>query len=116
MVADDDALKAYAARLTERQEDLDRAKRNNDVGQQESIEQEIESLRDELKKGRGLGNRLRRASDDRDRIRKAVGNAIRRAISDIAQYDSRFAEHLKYNLRLGMNPLYSPNEGVAWST
>lgn len=115
-MSDEEALKAYAARLAELQEELDRAKRNNDVGQQESIEKEIEALKGELRKGRGLGNRLRRASDDRDRIRKAVGNAIRRAIENIAQYDSRLAAHLKCALHLGMNPLYSPNEDVTWTT
>lgn len=114
---DDEAVKAYKARLMELREDLDRAKRDNDIGPQEALQAEIDALTDELKQGRGLGNRLRRASDDRDRIRKAVGNAIRRTITHISQYDSRFAEHLKSPaLRLGLNPLYSPSESISWET
>lgn len=114
---DAESLKAYAARLTELREELEDAKRDNDIGRQEAIQVDIESLNGELKRGRGLGNRLRKASDDRDRIRKAVGNAIRRSINGIGQYDPRLAEHLKSQaLRLGLSPLYSPMEDVAWDT
>jgi hypothetical protein len=115
--SDAEALEAYAAKLTDLREELEKAKCDNNVGLQETLQGEIESLTGELKSGHGLGNRLRRASDDRDRIRKAVGNAIRRSVKAIAQYDARLAQHLKSRaLRLGLTPLYSPEEEFVWDT
>ena len=64
-----------------------------------------------------IGRRLRQACNDRERLRKAVGNAIRRAVKDIAKYDSQLAAHLSTpTLRLGFHPLYAPAEEIDWAT
>lgn len=115
--SDEEALSAYPAKLAELKAELDQANRDNDIGRQEQIQSDIESLMEELKRGRGLGNRLRKAADDRDRFRNRVGNAVRRAIENISAYDPRLAEHLKSPaLRLGHNPIYYPPDGIVWET
>ena len=60
------------------------------------------ALAERVKKATGLGGRIRQVADDRDRVRKAVGNAIRRAVRDIGYFDRPLAEHLQVpRLRCG---------------
>ena len=114
---DEAALKAYHSRLKELRADFDDAKNDQDLARQEAAEEEIKAITAELRRSKGLGKRVRQASDDRERIRKAVGNAVRRTIKEIARYDSSFAEHLKSpTLRLGHNPLYYPKDDIDWVT
>ena len=74
-------------------------------------------LAEHIQKDTGLGNQIRRASDDRDRVRKAFQANIRRVRREIAQYDRRFAEHLKLpRLRCGWSPCYNPQDDIEWHT
>jgi hypothetical protein len=115
--SDREALAAYHAKLVELREELEKAKDNNDPGAQERIREEIESYTQQIREARGLGGSLRKESDDRERVRKAVGIAVKRAVNEIAQYDQRLADHLcSPRLICGQNPCYSPNEGVQWDT
>jgi 7-cyano-7-deazaguanine synthase in queuosine biosynthesis len=115
--SDREALTAYRARYEELMEELDEARRNNDSAAESRIQDEIEWLTEQIRKDLGPGGRLRKASDDRERVRKAVSNAIRRAINDIGQFDLRLAEHLKPpRLKCGLNPSYSPDEAIHWET
>jgi len=103
--------------LVELREVLQEAKDNNDPGAQERIQEEIEWYSQQIHEARGLGGRLRKESDDRERVRKAVGVAVKRAIKDIAQYDQRLAEHLTAHLICGQNPRYvSPDQERQWET
>ena len=114
---DRDALSAYHAQLVELREQLQRAKDNNDAGEQERIQKEIEAYTQQIRESSGLGGRLRKASDDRERVRKAVGIAVKRAIEDIAQFDHRLADHLHApRLRCGQHLCYAPELGTQWET
>jgi 7-cyano-7-deazaguanine synthase in queuosine biosynthesis len=115
--SDREALTAYRARYEELKEELDEARKNNDSGAESRIQEEIEWLTDQIRKDRGLGGRLRKASDDRERVRKAVGMALKRAIKEIASYDQRLAHHLSPPLLIcGQNPCYVPDQDVQWET
>jgi hypothetical protein len=110
-----ESLAAYRVKLTDLREDLQKAKDNNDPGEQEKIQEEIESISKELRKSRGLGGRLRTVSDDRERVRKAVSNAVKRAIKDIAQYDRCLADHLASpRLICGRKLSYFPGQDLKW--
>ncbi len=114
---DQDALSAYQARYAELKEELEEAKSNHDDAAISRIQGEMESFMEEIRKAKGLGGRIRKDADDRDRVRKAVGNAIRRAVKDIGQFDKRLADHLKSPcLCCGLNPCYSPAQDVTWET
>jgi hypothetical protein len=116
-VADREALSAYRARADELVEELQEARENNDPGAQERIRQEMQFLAEQTRAARGLGGRQRKASDDRERVRKAVANAIRRTIQTIAQYDRQLAEHLRGpRLRVGRSLSYTPDRGLRWET
>jgi hypothetical protein len=114
--SDREALAAYHAKLVELRVELQEAKDNNDPGAQERIQEEIESYTHEIRQAHGLGGRLRKSSDDRERVRKAVGIAVKRAIKEIAQYDKQLAEHLSAHLICGQNPRYAPDKGAQWDT
>jgi hypothetical protein len=50
-------------------------------------------------------------------LRKAVGNAIRRALKEIAEHDANLAIHLSPpRLTCGLSPRYDPGPDVAWET
>ena len=114
--SDADALSAYRARYEQLKDELEDAQERHDVDAEERIRVEMEDLQIQIKKDQGLGGRLRKDSDDRERVRKAVRAAIRRAILEIGKYDKRMAEHLKPpTLKCGCQPCYEPNEPVEWA-
>ena len=108
--SDRQALSAYRARYEELEKELAEARRISEQGMappipESDIVKEMNFLAEHIQKDTGLGNRIRRASDDRDRVRKAFQANIRRVRREIAQYDRRFAEHLKPpRLRCGGRP------------
>lgn len=113
--SDREALSAYHAKLVELREELQKAKDNNDHGAQATVQREIEEFTQQIRESGGLGGRLRKASDDRERVRKAVWIAVKRAIKEIAQYDKRLADHLSPpRLTCGRNPSYLPDQDVQW--
>ena len=118
--SDRDALAAYRVRYEELKEELTDAQRCLDQGMtpprpESLIRREMVLLAEQLKKDTGLGKSIRKASDDRDRIRKAFQASIRRVKEEIAKYDKRFAEHLKFpRLRCGLSPCYDPQDDILW--
>ncbi len=113
--ADAEAVTSYRARLAEIADDIDGAKRANDPVRQEQLEQERSALLAELKSDTGIGGKLRDAGSDREKVRKAVTNAITRAVEDIAKFDTHFAEHLRLTLDRGHTLTYVAG-GVSWLT
>ena len=121
-VTDQQALAVYRAKYEELKENLSEAQRYAEQGMappipESDIRQEMNFLIEQIRKDTGLGKRIRRASDDRDRVRKAFQASIRRVSKEIAQYDRRFAEHLKPpRLRCGLSPRYDPQDDIEWHT
>jgi hypothetical protein len=114
---DNTAFMAYKVRAAELSEGLRKAKQNNDPVAEEEIRGEMDKLAAEAKAARGLGGRTRKAADDHERLRKAVRNAVTRALKDIADNDRRMAEHLQPpQLNLGCHPCYQPSEEIIWET
>ncbi|GAB6094002.1 hypothetical protein JCM14469_02540 [Desulfatiferula olefinivorans] len=118
--ADQDAFAAYRVRYEELKEKLAEAQNYTDQGMappfpESDIRQEMVFLAEQIKKDKGLGKRIRNASDDRDRVRKAFQANIRRVTKEIAKYDRRLAEHLKSpRLRCGWSPCYDPHDDIPW--
>lgn len=118
--SDQEALAAYRVRYEELKAELAEAQRYTEQGMvapasESDIRKEMLSLAEQIKKDKGLGKKIRRASDDRDRLRKAFQANIRRVTKEIAKYDKRFAEHLKFpRLRCGWSPSYNPHDDIHW--
>ena len=119
---DEQALAAYAAKYQELKEELTEAERYADQGlapirPKSDITQEMTVLYQQIQKDTGLGGKIRRVSDDRERVRKAFLASVRRTRDEIARYDKRLAEHLKPpRLRCGWFPRYDPQEDIVWHT
>jgi hypothetical protein len=112
--SDTEARDAYQARYREIQEEMEQARKDNDEAAKERLRKETEMLAKELK-DRGWAGRPKKEKDDRNRVRNAVGNAIRRAIEQIAEYDKGLAEHLQPpRLRCGNHPVYDPGSKIDW--
>jgi hypothetical protein len=117
-VLDGEGLATYRAAYEDAQHALEEAKANNDLGAQERAEHDLAILAGELERHQGLGRSRREAVSDREKVRKAVGNAINRAVKEIHRYDRRFAEHLSPpRLTCGNAPCYRPGtEAIRWET
>jgi hypothetical protein len=83
----------------------------------EELEKEQNWITSELGKSRGFKGRNRRLGDDRNKVRNRVCNAIRRALRQIKEYDTRLCDHLtKPILNLGHTINYVPRNDMSWST
>jgi hypothetical protein len=115
---DAQGLAVYRTAYEEYQEALEEARANNDPAAAEEAQRNINLLAAEMKRHQGLGRRKRQAGSQRERVRKAVDNALARVVREIAQYDRRFAEHLTApRLTRGHRPCYRPGpDGLRWET
>lgn len=114
--ADSDAVKQAKDQYLELTSELDRAKRDNDLAAQSRLEPEIKGVEDYLRSVRGLDGRSRKASDDADKIRRAMTQAIGRTISSLREKDKlpAAARHLGNAIKTGLFMSYDPEEEVDW--
>ena len=79
------------------------------------LESDKRWLVSELANAQGLGGEIRKLGDDRNKVRNRVGNAIRRALKKIKQYDRPLSDHLrKPILNLGHTLSYVPRDSLTW--
>lgn len=111
------AVQSYRLRIQELTVELEKARNDNDLGKIEDLEKEKEWITAELTSAHGLGGRVRKLDDDRNRVRNRVCNAIQRALKKIKQYDRMLFEHLQRPvLNLGYSISYIPRADLSWST
>ncbi len=112
---DPEALSAYRVRCTELAADIAQARKDHDEAAQDRAEAELAALTEEIRRATGLGGKVRAEADEADRVRKAVGAAIRRAVDDIRDYDRALADHLQRpRLSCGRSPCYRPDDNRTW--
>lgn len=111
------AIQSYRLRIREIEGDLEKARKNNDLGQIAKLEKEKNWLSTELTSACGPGGRVRKLADERNKVRNRVCNAIQRTIKKIKQYDELLSEHLgRPTLSLGHSISYMPRSALSWST
>lgn len=113
-VLDEEAKRAYRARLREIEADLAEAATANDAGRAESLEEEKERLLDEMRKATGLGGRDRKMGDSSGRARSAVTWRIRHAIKKLEVVHPSLARHLRVSLKTGVFCSYEPEKETLW--
>jgi hypothetical protein len=115
--SDEDALAAYREKYRELTEEMEKAKADNNEAERDRVNREMEWLVQHVKKDLGLGGRLRKQADDRERLRKSFRAAIRRVVEEIAKYDKPLAAHLTApRLTCGNKPCYDPLDRIEWDT
>ena len=111
---DDRARDAYRARLNELHSEHDEAIAQGNTEAAEQADAEIEFLERELGAAFGLGGRARKASDNAERIRKAVTNRIRDSLAKIQRVHPTLGRHLLNSVRTGTFCSYEPESPVQW--
>lgn len=114
-ILDQQAREQYAVRYSELRDDLNEAKRMNDIGRMEIVEFEMEQLTSQLAAATGVGGRSRK-SDDGEKIRKSVREAISRDLDRIEVAHKTLGKHLLKSIITGFTCRYSPEKDLAWHT
>jgi hypothetical protein len=113
-VLDDQARRAYRARLRDLEAELAEAEEANDPGRTERLEEEKERLLDEMRKATGLGGRDRKMGDAAERARSAVTWRIRNAIKKLETAHPTLARHLDHSIKTGVFCSYVPEKETRW--
>jgi tetratricopeptide (TPR) repeat protein len=116
-VIDAQARAAYKRRLSEAREELEEARRFNDLGRIDQLEAEIETVTHELTRAVGLGGRPRKAGSAAERARINVSRAIATVLKRITAEHPRLGEHLAARVHTGTFCSYTPDElsAVEWT-
>jgi tetratricopeptide (TPR) repeat protein len=114
---DDEAKRAYRARLAQLEDDLAEAERFNDVERAARAREERELIGRELARAVGLGGRDRPAGTAAERARVNTTRAIRAAIHRIEECDPSLGRHLDRAVRTGTFCVYdpAPQDEVTWA-
>jgi tetratricopeptide (TPR) repeat protein len=114
---DEEAKRAYRARLAQLEDDLAEAERFNDLERAARAREERELIGRELARAVGLGGRDRPAGSAAERARVNTTRAIRGAIRRIEECDPSLGRHLDRAVRTGTFCAYdpSPQDEVSWT-
>jgi hypothetical protein len=115
---DDEAKRAYRARLAELEDELAEAERFNDVERAARAREERELIGRELARAVGLGGRDRPAGSAAERARVNTTRAIRAAIRRIEEEcDASLGRHLDRAVRTGTFCAYdpAPQDEITWA-
>jgi hypothetical protein len=107
-VLDTDAIRQYRRRLSQLRTEIDELEARSDTRRAAEARAERDWLIAALSGASGIGGRTRRFTDDPERARIAVGKAIRRAITRIAEADTVIGENLRGRIRTGIRCSYWP--------
>ena len=111
-VLDENAKKAYRARVHELGEEMERARSSGDEEGALAIEQELCFITREIARGVGLFGRDRKIASDAERARVRVTNSIKFAIAKIAEHQPKLGAYLQRTIRTGAACRYIPDPGA----
>ncbi|MFZ0179340.1 MAG: AAA family ATPase [Candidatus Dormiibacterota bacterium] len=106
---DDEARRAYRARLAELREAIDDAESWGKADEVGAMREELDFITHELSRALGLGGRARRAGSVSERARLNVTRAVKSAVKRIAASDAGLAAHLQATVHTGTVCVYTPD-------
>ena len=114
---DEQARRAYRARIAELRADIDDAQSAGAVDLAGALQQELDFITRELSRGLGIGGRARRAGSAAERARVNVTRAVKAAMQRINDADPDLATHLGATVRTGTVCVYAPDPRtpIKWS-
>lgn len=113
-LVDERAIKSYREDLDNKRDELACLPADTSDAYRQDLEHGITSLDGEIRRGTGLGGKLRPVAGERERARKRVGEAIRRALKKLEEHHRLLERHLRQSLDLGERLCYRPEQGVDW--
>ncbi len=111
---DAQAIASYKKRLLELEEEKAQLLVFHDLGKLESLEDEMEALKAELRSALGLSGRRRQTGRDSERARKTISKAISRVLIPLHESHPGLSRHLQRSVRLGTSMSYLPGKPVQW--
>lgn len=111
---DEQAKRAYHARLQEINAELTEAEAAHDSARATLLEEEKDALVEEIKKATGLGGRTRKMGDPAERARSAVTWRIRHAIKKLEPVHPALSRHFSNAVRTGVYCSYTPEKDTKW--
>lgn len=109
-----EAIADYKERVLDLKERIRDAERNNDIGAKAAAEKELNELTVVLAGAFGLHNRVRTASDDVERIRKALWSNVNRTLGKLKKAHPPLWQHLSRSLKTGIFMTYAPSSPIDW--
>jgi AAA ATPase domain len=113
-VLDDEAKSRYKRRLSQLDEEIDRAVARGDDRRAAAADTERQALLDELRLAAGLAGRTRRLGDEAERARKTVTARIRDMLRRLDRGHPELAAHLRDAVSTGVTCRYQPAEPTPW--
>jgi hypothetical protein len=108
-VLDDQAREAYRRRLVDIDDDIESARRDNDLGRLELAERDREYLVRELARAVGLGGRSRTVGGSAERARTSVARSIRYALDQLDEAQPDLTSRLRATVSTGTYCCYRPD-------
>lgn len=108
VVLDPEAAGSYGRRLDELRAEAGRLDALGDQGRAAAVQAEIDWLVRELATASGLSGRVRTFTDNPERARVAVGQAVRRAIARVELVAPTIGTHLRESVYTGARCVYQP--------
>ncbi|MFT7371440.1 MAG: pimeloyl-ACP methyl ester carboxylesterase [Oleiphilaceae bacterium] len=115
-ILDSHALKAYRDRILELEEAQQQASKGEDETLYAELENERDTLQNELTHALGLSGRQRRFNSDDEKARKAISARIRSSIKRIESVHAELAEHLTQSISTGNFCRYNTAVQMQWQT
>ena len=95
--------------------DLEEAKEFGDSEKAIQLVEQVEILREQLVSASGLGGKIRKSSDSKEKIRKAVTNRIKDSLKKIQKEHRSLGLHLSQSIETGNFCSYSPDKSIPWN-
>ena len=115
-VVTEEGLERYREQLAALRDERAHAEEINDKAPIERLDRDIQAIEDQVIEAVGLGGRLRMAGDSDEKPRKAVGNAIHRALKTIEREHRVLWKHLDEYLHTASICFYRPEPPISWIT
>ncbi|OHB51927.1 MAG: hypothetical protein A2Y12_05020 [Planctomycetes bacterium GWF2_42_9] len=113
--ADSKILEDSKRMLDELESEIAKAESNNDFGMIDKLRQEKRFLVSQLKEMIDPRNKNSNLAADADHIRKAVTNAISRALENIGEHHKELYLHLDNSISRGFQLMYAPERETLWN-
>ncbi len=116
-VADDEMQRVIRNKFIKFNIDIEKADYNGDIDKAEEIEKEKNKFLGEVSRVYGITEKYTKGRDiesPEEKARKAVSNAITRAIDMIKEEIPDLAEHFERSIQKGKICIYNPNREIPW--
>jgi len=113
-VVDEATLRSCNERLSEITSELEEAESNNDLGTVQRLSEQREAIQKYIRQSQMLSGQSTTFSDTADKARKAVSNAIKRALGSIEKEIPALYLHLKNSINAGTQLVYQPETKIPW--